>query len=80
MDEQKKGGISETETLATGEWIPRSAVERRSGLDQRSRNGGKRPPRKRVECRRSDMERRRTEERREGWMRVDHWRSVPVFD
>ncbi len=82
MDEQELSGESGSGQggLWAGDWSDRSAVERRSGLDQRSTGGGKRPPKKNRERRKDDGERRRTEERREGWLRVDQWRSVSVFD
>ncbi len=80
MDERELSGESEPEGIWADKWSERSAVERRSGLDQRSARGGRRPPKKSTERRKDDGERRRTEERREGWLRVDQWRSVSVFD
>ncbi len=60
-------------------WIERSGLERRSGADKRrsaSRvyflGGGK-------ERRRAD-DRRQTAERRDGWLQVEKWRSISVFD
>lgn len=80
MDEQRRGGDSESEELATEEWASRAAVDRRSGPEPRPPNGVKRPRHKARERRGEASERRRDEERRAGWMRVEAWRSVPVFD
>jgi len=60
-------------------WVERSATERRSDQEKRSRaisthfisNGRER---------RTTGDRRNSEERRDGWLRVGRWRSVPIFD
>jgi hypothetical protein len=73
-----KEQIAETD-LQIDEWRARSAVERRADHDQRRKssrkyfaNGGQE--------RRASTERRHPEERRDKWMRVGRWRSVPVFN
>jgi hypothetical protein len=60
-------------------WIERSAVERRSDQDKRSRasrayfsRGGRE--------RRNTEDRRQSEERRDGWLRLGRWRSISIFD
>jgi hypothetical protein len=65
--------------LLNDDWEERSAEERRSDKDNRNGqdssyfiNGGKE--------RRKITERRQTEERRDGWLRVGQWRSESVFD
>ena len=80
MDEQEMGVECESGALKVDRWSERAPVERRSGLDQRSPGGARRSARKGLERREGRAERRREEERREGWLRVDHWRSVSVFD
>jgi len=60
-------------------WVERSATERRSDQEMRSHassthfisNGRER---------RATGDRRNSEERRDGWLRVGRWRSVPIFD
>lgn len=61
------------------EWAERSGTERRTDKDKRrghSRvyfsNGGAE--------RRKIADRRQSEERRDGWLRVGKWRSVSIFD
>jgi hypothetical protein len=65
--------------LRNDDWEERSEEERRSDKDNRNGqdasyfiNGGKE--------RRKIIERRQTEERRDGWLRVGQWRSESVFD
>lgn len=65
--------------LSNHAWIERTAAERRSGADQRrsaSRiyflRGGRE--------RRRRNDRRQSPERRDGWLRVEKWRSICVFD
>jgi hypothetical protein len=60
-------------------WQERSPVERRTDRDKRNPNrhryfvkGGKE--------RRTGIERRHPQERRDRWMRVGKWRSESVFD
>jgi len=67
------------EQLLNDDWQERSSEERRSDSDNRHcqdqsyfANGGNE--------RRAIMERRQPEERRDGWLRVGHWRSISVFD
>lgn len=61
------------------DWHERTAAERRSDEDKRTKynseyfiKGGKE--------RRKVKERRKSLERRDGWMRVGKWRSESVFD
>ena len=65
--------------IEIGEWQQRSRIERRTDRDCRQKmsatyfiSGG-------LE-RRSGKERRRSTERRDGWLRVGKWRSEIVFD
>jgi len=65
--------------LLEDNWRKRTTVERRSDEDKRGtfslkyfKRGGKE--------RRQLRERRRFDERRDGWMRVGKWRSEAVFD
>jgi hypothetical protein len=67
------------EQLLDDDWEERSPEERRSDNDNRHgkdksyfKNGGSE--------RRTIMERRHPEERRDGWLRVGQWRSESVFD
>jgi len=73
-----KEQIAETDSQID-EWQTRSAFERRADQDNRRKNsrkyffnGGQE--------RRTGIERRHPGERRDKWMRVGKWRSVPVFD
>lgn len=78
-----KGYGSEAEPtgppLSNNAWIERSGTERRSGADKRRdagrvyfMSGGQ-------ERRRAD-DRRQTGERRDGWLQVEKWRSICVFN
>jgi hypothetical protein len=67
------------EQLLDDDWKERAMQERRSDNDNRHsqdksyfKNGGRE--------RRTIMERRQPEERRDGWLRVGQWRSESVFD
>ena len=67
------------EQLLNDDWEERSSEERRSENDNRNgrdksyfANGGRE--------RRQIMERRHSEERRDGWLRVGQWHSESVFD
>jgi hypothetical protein len=70
---------SKIEQLLKDDWQERSPQERRSDNDHRNyhdkkyfANGGRE--------RRILKERRHSEERRDGWVRVGQWRSESVFD
>ena len=67
-------------SFANKAWVERSGVERRSGADKRRSahriyflKGGQ-------ERRRADDDRRQNEERRDGWLQIEKWRSICVFD
>ncbi|MCU0592160.1 MAG: hypothetical protein MUC57_11900 [Desulfobacterales bacterium] len=79
-----KGYGPEAQAAATSisddAWVKRSGVERRSGADKRRRahrvyflEGGR-------ERRRADDDRRQNGERRDGWLQIEKWRSICVFD
>jgi hypothetical protein len=60
-------------------WVERASVERRSDEDKRSHASSAHL----IRCgreRRSIGDRRKSEERREGWLRLGRWRSVSIFD
>jgi hypothetical protein len=60
-------------------WVERSATERRSNQEKRSHASSTHLIRGGRE-RRLTQDRRNPEERRDGWLRVGRWRSVPIFD
>jgi hypothetical protein len=60
-------------------WVERSATERRSDQEKRSHASRMHFIRDGRE-RRTTGDRRNSEERRDGWLRVGRWRSVPIFD
>ena len=79
MDKIKRNRIIDLKKLLEDNWRKRASVERRSDEDKREtfclkyfKRGGKE--------RRQIRERRRRDERRDGWMRVGKWRSEAVFD
>ena len=79
MDKLKRKGKIDLKKLLEDNWRKRASVERRSDGDKRVsfslkyfKRGGRE--------RRQLKERRRPEERRDGWMRVGKWRSEAVFD
>ena len=79
MNKPLRKKTAKIERLSNDDWEERSPEERRFKNDNRSgrdksyfEKGGKE--------RRLAQERRHPEERRDGWMRVGQWRSVPVFD
>ena len=79
MDKLKRKQKIDLESLLEDNWRKRAPVERRSDEDKRAtfslkyfKRGGKE--------RRQWRERRKPEERRDGWMRVGKWRSEAVFD
>ena len=79
MDKLKRKGKIDLKKLLEDNWRKRASVEHRSDEDKRVsfnlkyfKRGGRE--------RRQLKERRRPEERRDGWMRVGKWRSEAVFD
>jgi len=60
-------------------WVERSATERRSDQEMRFHASSTHLIRSGRE-RRTTEEQRASEERRDGWLRVGRWRSVPIFD
>ena len=79
MDKLKRKRKINLKRLLEEYWRRRAPVERRSDGDKRVtfslkyfKRGGKE--------RRQLRERRKPEERRDGWMRVGKWRSEAVFD
>jgi hypothetical protein len=79
MNNFKRKRIIDLKQLLEDNWIKRASVERRSDGDKRAtfslkyfKRGGKE--------RRQLRERRKPDERRDGWMRVGKWRSEAVFD
>jgi hypothetical protein len=79
MNNPMRKNIAKIEQPANDDWQERSPEERRSEND--NRNGrDKSYFEKGGEERRLAKERRHPAERRDGWLRVGHWRSVPVFD
>jgi hypothetical protein len=79
MDKLKRRRKIDLKTLLEDNWRKRAPVERRTDDDKRvsfSLKYFKRGGRERRQLR----ERRRPEERRDGWMHVGKWRSEAVFD
>lgn len=79
MDTLKRKRKIDLKKLLEDHWRKRATVERRSDGDKRVtfslkyfKRGGKE--------RRQLRERRKPEERRDGWMRVGKWRSEAVFE
>jgi hypothetical protein len=79
MEKLKRKSKIDLKKLLEDHWSRRASTERRSDGDKRAtfslkyfKRGGKE--------RRQLRERRKPEERRDGWMRVGKWRSEAVFD
>lgn len=62
------------------DWQKRSHIERRAAKDNRSPDKSSEYLSKGGKERRKWKERRHSDERRDGWLRVGRWRSVSVFD
>ena len=62
------------------DWQKRSRIERRAAKDNRSVDKSSEYLSKGGRERRKRKERRHSDERRDGWLRVGRWRSVSVFD
>jgi hypothetical protein len=62
------------------DWQKRSHIERRAAKDNRSAEKSSEYLSKGGKERRKRKERRLSDERRDGWLRVGRWRSVSVFD
>ena len=67
------------ESVLKCDWENRTPVERRSDSDSRSGDSRTYLNRGGIE-RRKLRERRKPDERRDGWLRIDKWRSIAVFD
>jgi hypothetical protein len=65
--------------ISSNAWIKRSGVERRSGAEKRHDPGRVYFLSGGTERRRAD-DRRKSGERRDGWLSVGNWRSICVFD
>jgi hypothetical protein len=79
MNNLKRKRIIDLKKLLEDNWRKRAPIERRSEGDKRgtfSLNYFKRGGKERRQLR----ERRKPEERRDGWMRIGKWRSEAVFD
>ena len=61
-------------------WKKRSPVDRRSEKDARRAIRRSVPVTYRGVERRHQIDRRQETERRDGWLRINKWRSVLVFD
>jgi len=79
MDNLKRKRKIDLKQLLEDNWRKRAPIERRSDRDKRVtlnlkyfKRGGKE--------RRQLEERRKPDERRDGWMRMGKWGSEPVFD
>ena len=79
MDKLKRKRKIDLKKLLEDNWRKRAPVERRSDEDKRVTFSLKYFKRGGME-RRQLKERRKPEERRDGWMRVGKWRSEAVFD
>jgi hypothetical protein len=79
MSQKKCRDEADSEILRLQDWQRRSSVERRTKIDQQG-EGSSDLLAEWDRKKRKFEERRKSGERREGWMRIDKWRSIPVFD
>jgi hypothetical protein len=75
----KKNGPKSMQEVVD-DWQKRSHIERRAAKDNRSAEKSSEYLSKGGKERRKRKDRRHTNERRDGWLRVGRWRSVSVFD
>lgn len=69
-----------SEQLTIEPWSQRSPIDRRAEMqDRRNEIPTGNMPFKDLE-RRKQRERRKQTERRDGWMKINRWQSVSVFD